>query len=122
MGLGKTPTTLAHLVGHMGDRPSLVMCPLSVVHNWEAEAAAFAPKLRVLIAHGASRKRGAAFAEQLDDVDLVITTYGTVSRDIEAMSEHRGTSWCATRRRPSRTTAPRRRVRFERSTPVSSSP
>ncbi len=88
MGLGKTPTTLAHLVGHMGDRPSLVMCPLSVVHNWEAEAATFAPKLRVLIAHGASRKRGEAFAEQLDDVDLVITTYGTVSRDIEAMAEH----------------------------------
>ncbi len=89
MGLGKTPTTLAHLVGHMGDRPSLVMCPLSVVHNWEAEAAAFAPKLRVLIAHGASRKRGDAFSEQLEDVDLVITTYGTVSRDIEALAENR---------------------------------
>jgi hypothetical protein len=89
MGLGKTPTTLAHLVGHMGDRPSLVLCPLSVVHNWEAEAAAFTPKLRVLIAHGTSRKRGEAFAEQLEDVDLVISTYGTVSRDIEAMSAHR---------------------------------
>ena len=89
MGLGKTPTTLAHLVGHMGDRPSLVMCPLSVVHNWEAEASAFAPKLRVMIAHGASRKRGDEFADQLNEVDLVITTYGTVSRDIEAMSEHR---------------------------------
>ncbi|MCL4131622.1 UNVERIFIED_CONTAM: hypothetical protein GTU68_052441 [Idotea baltica] len=86
MGLGKTPTTLAHLVSHTGDRPSLVMCPLSVVHNWEAEAAAFTPKLRVLIAHGASRKRGAEFAEQLEDVDLVISTYGTVTRDIEAMS------------------------------------
>ncbi len=65
------------------------MCPLSVVHNWEAEAAAFTPKLRVLIAHGAGRKRGEEFAEQLDEVDLVITTYGTVSRDIEAMSAHR---------------------------------
>lgn len=88
MGLGKTPTTLAHLVGHMGDRPSLVMCPLSVVHNWEAEAAAFAPKLRVLIAHGANRKQGTEFAERLDDIDLVITTYGTVARDIETVSEH----------------------------------
>lgn len=89
MGLGKTPTTLAHLVGHRGDRPSLVMCPLSVVHNWEAEAETFTPELRVLIAHGASRKRGDAFADQLDDVDLVITTYGTVSRDITTMAEHR---------------------------------
>ncbi|MEL6985768.1 MAG: SNF2 helicase-associated domain-containing protein, partial [Actinomycetota bacterium] len=58
MGLGKTPTTLAHLVGHRGDRPNLVLCPLSVVHNWEAEAAVFAPELRVLIAHGANRKQG----------------------------------------------------------------
>ncbi len=90
MGLGKTPTTLAHLVGHIGDRPSLVLCPLSVVHNWEAEAAAFTPKMRVLVAHGAGRKRGEEFAEQLAEVDLVITTYGTVSRDIEAMA---ATEW-----------------------------
>ncbi|MEM9651501.1 MAG: DEAD/DEAH box helicase [Actinomycetota bacterium] len=89
MGLGKTPTTLAHLVANPGDRPNLVICPLSVVHNWEAEAAAFAPKFRVLIAHGASRKRGEAFVEQLADVDLVISTYGTVSRDVEAMSADR---------------------------------
>jgi non-specific serine/threonine protein kinase len=86
MGLGKTPTTLAHLVGHPGDRPSLVLCPLSVVHNWEAEAAAFAPKLRVVVAHGAGRKRGEAFAEQIAEADLVITTYGTVTRDIESMT------------------------------------
>ncbi len=86
MGLGKTPTTLAHLVGHTTDRPSLVLCPLSVVHNWEAEAAAFTPKLRVLVAHGANRKQGTDFAAQLDEVDLVITTYGTVARDVETMS------------------------------------
>ncbi len=89
MGLGKTPTTLAHLIGHRSDRPSLVLCPLSVVHNWEAEAAAFTPELRVLVAHGASRKRGEAFSQQLDEADLVISTYGTLSRDIEAMAEHR---------------------------------
>jgi non-specific serine/threonine protein kinase len=86
MGLGKTPTTLAHLVGHQNGRPSLVLCPLSVVHNWEAEAAAFTPKLRVLVAHGANRKQGEAFAEGLNDVDLVITTYGTIARDIATMS------------------------------------
>lgn len=88
MGLGKTPTTLAHLVGHPGDRPSLVLCPLSVVHNWAAEAAVFAPKLRVVIAHGASRKQGEELAEQLNAADLVITTYGTVARDIESLSTH----------------------------------
>ena len=41
MGLGKTPTTLAHLAGIPG--PHLVVCPLSVVRNWEAEAARFTP-------------------------------------------------------------------------------
>ena len=88
MGLGKTPTTLAHLLSHRADRPSLVMCPLSIVHNWQAEAARFAPSLKVLIAHGAGRQRGLAFARQLDEADLVISTYGTVTRDIEAMSAH----------------------------------
>ena len=41
MGLGKTATTLAHLVERPG--PHLVVCPLSVVHNWEAESARFTP-------------------------------------------------------------------------------
>ncbi len=89
MGLGKTPTTLAHLLAHTSDQPSLVMCPLSVVHNWEAEAAFFTPGLRVVVAHGATRKRGSAFARQLEQADIVISTYGTVTRDIEGMAEHR---------------------------------
>jgi hypothetical protein len=89
MGLGKTPTTLAHLVAHQGDRPSLVICPLSVVHNWQAEAEKFTPGLRVAIAHGTDRERGEAFDALLDEVDLVITTYGTLSRDVDTMAAHR---------------------------------
>ena len=54
MGLGKTATTLAHLLDRPG--PHLVVCPLSVVHNWEAEAARFAPSLRVVVHHGAERR------------------------------------------------------------------
>ena len=42
MGLGKTATTLAHLLDRPG--PHLVICPLSVVHNWESEAGRFAPR------------------------------------------------------------------------------
>ena len=53
MGLGKTATTLAHLMDRPG--PHLVVCPLSVVHNWEAEAARFTPAMRVLVHHGAER-------------------------------------------------------------------
>jgi hypothetical protein len=86
MGLGKTPTTLAHLLAHRGQRPSLVICPLSVVHNWEAEAARFAPELTVFVAHGSDRERGEAFAARVAEVDLVITTYGTLSRDVDTMA------------------------------------
>ena len=55
MGLGKTATTLAHLLDRPG--PHLVVCPLSVVHNWQAEAARFTPSLRVVVHHGAERDR-----------------------------------------------------------------
>ena len=99
MGLGKTATTLAHLMDRPG--PHLVVCPLSVVHNWEAEAARFAPEMRVLVHHGAERiGAGGGDREtgdvldgivpepvgpdkQLAEADLVITTYGLLPRDIE---------------------------------------
>ena len=55
MGLGKTATTLAHLLERPG--PHLVMCPLSVVRNWRTEAERFTPKLDVTIHHGANRKQ-----------------------------------------------------------------
>ena len=77
MGLGKTATTLAHLLTRPG--PHLVVCPLSVVHNWRAEAARFTPSLRVVVHHGAER----AVDGELDGADLVITTYGLLPRDLE---------------------------------------
>jgi superfamily II DNA or RNA helicase len=86
MGLGKTVQTLAHILvekreGRL-DRPCLVVCPTSVVPNWIAEAARFAPELRVLSLHGADRAaRFAAIAES----DLVITTYALLTRDAERL-------------------------------------
>ena len=56
MGLGKTATTLAHLVERPGRH--LVVCPLSVVHNWETESARFTPSLAVTVHHGSSRSLG----------------------------------------------------------------
>ena len=53
MGLGKTATTLAHLVTRPG--PHLVVCPLSVVHNWQVEASRFTPKMTSIIHHGSGR-------------------------------------------------------------------
>jgi hypothetical protein len=82
MGLGKTATTLAHLVDRPG--PHLVVCPLSVVHNWEAEAARFTPGLTVAVHHGPDRHRTLADDPALFETgpaDLIITTYGLLARD-----------------------------------------
>ena len=55
MGLGKTPTMLAHLLAGADDGPALVIAPPAVVGNWAAEAARFTPELRVVVHHGANR-------------------------------------------------------------------
>ena len=63
MGLGKTPTVLAHLARTAGDGPALVVAPAAVVGNWAAEAARFAPGLRV---RGAPRRRRAPATDELE--------------------------------------------------------
>jgi superfamily II DNA or RNA helicase len=85
MGLGKTVQVLALLArqqeaGEAG--PTLLVCPMSVVGNWQREAARFVPSLRVYVHHGGSRESGKAFAARLTDTDLVITTYGLAVRDL----------------------------------------
>jgi SNF2-related domain/SNF2 Helicase protein/Helicase conserved C-terminal domain len=88
MGLGKTATTLAHLIERPG--PHLVVCPLSVVHNWEAETRRFAPGLQVTVHHGSGRQRVGDPAEPalfgLADADIVVTTYGLLPRDVDALA------------------------------------
>ena len=86
MGLGKTAQTIAHIViehaeGRL-DRPALVVVPTSLVSNWTAELAKFAPHLRVAILHGLDRHARRA---GLDGVHVVITTYTVLARDIEDM-------------------------------------
>ena len=88
MGLGKTIQTLAHVLTEKAagrlDRPCLVVCPTSVLPNWLAEAARFAPELRVLPLHG--RERAARFPE-LDAADLAVTTYALLPRDADMLLE-----------------------------------
>jgi len=95
MGLGKTVTVLAELARvsdarvnapaeTRGPRPSLVVVPRSVIHNWMNEAAAFTPTLRVLD-YSASDRR--LVEGHIGDYDLVLVTYGTVRRDIERLKD-----------------------------------
>ena len=88
MGLGKTLQALALLSAlkatpiRRANRPTvaLVVCPASLVENWRREAARFAPELRVFVHHGEQRL---ADTEAFGAHDLVITSYGTLTRDEE---------------------------------------
>ena len=89
MGVGKTAQVLALLDGRRElratenpVRPSLVVVPKSLVFNWKAEAARFTPQLRVLDYTGLGRS-----GDSFDNCDIVLTTYGTMRRDILALKE-----------------------------------
>ncbi|MFE9325812.1 DEAD/DEAH box helicase [Nocardia sp. NPDC052278] len=61
--------------------PTLLVCPMSVVGNWQREAERFAPDLRVLVHHGVGRESGTELDEAVAGADLVITTYSLLARD-----------------------------------------
>jgi len=99
MGLGKTLQTLTWISLHRSTpQPptlnpqllnsstsqllgtSLIVCPTSLVRNWEAEAEKFTPWLRVLVMSGPNR---AEFFDRFGEYDLVITSYNLLQRDVE---------------------------------------
>ena len=90
MGTGKTVQVLAMLEQRRTRRlkkneqrfPSLVVVPKSLVFNWIDEAEKFAPKLKVLNFTGIERKHQQGL---LDTSDVIVTTYGTLRRDIELL-------------------------------------
>ena len=90
MGLGKTVQLLAleavHRAERPGDPPTLLLCPMSLVGNWQREAARFAPALRVYAHHGRERLREGELADRLAQADLMVTTYATATRDIEELA------------------------------------
>jgi SNF2 family DNA or RNA helicase len=88
MGLGKTPTVLAHIARTAGNGPALVVAPPAVVGNWAAEAARFTPELSVVVHHGATRASADELAAEVAGADVVITTFGTAVRDIDALSTY----------------------------------
>ncbi|MBN1147419.1 MAG: DEAD/DEAH box helicase [Anaerolineales bacterium] len=90
MGLGKTIQTIALLLHEkemLGSlpAPSLLVCPTSVVTNWEHEVRRFAPALETLIHQGAARLRGEEFVQAARSVDMVLTSYALARQDIEIM-------------------------------------
>jgi len=91
MGLGKSPQTLALIQAERdagtAAGPTLLVCPMSLVGNWQREAAKFTPGLRVHVHHGADRLAGPELAAAVAAVDLVITSYGVATRDRDALAK-----------------------------------
>ncbi len=87
MGLGKTVQLLALIARETTDAPTLLVCPMSLVGNWQREAARFTPGLRVHVHHGAERPRGKAFDRAVASCDLFVTTYALLARDAAALAK-----------------------------------
>lgn len=89
MGLGKTPQTLARILKarreHPLAPPVLLVCPTTLVGNWKREAAHFTPELKVCVHHGSDRAKPKGFLKAIAGQDLVITTYGLLHRDLDAL-------------------------------------
>ena len=102
MGLGKTVMVIAYFLYLRGlakgiqtgktlakerKTPILLICPTSLLGNWETELEKFAPKLQVRTHYGANRaKTETDFFTQLNEIDIVLTSYGLVSNDFSLLS------------------------------------
>ena len=84
MGPGKTVQTLAFSAHTWAMALPLVVCPTSLVTNWENEARKFTPELKTLVLEGADR---AARFKSIADVDMVITSYALLRRDIDTLRD-----------------------------------
>ena len=90
MGLGKTIQMLAYLQNQREQAQvtsaTLLVVPKSLITNWQREAASFTPDLRILEYIGIEREKD---VNVFDEYDIIITTYGTMLRDIELLRNYR---------------------------------
>jgi len=87
MGLGKTVQALAHIAtlkaaGKLKG-PALIICPTSVLPNWQAEIARFVPELRSVLWHGNDRH---SLHDRLDNTDIIVSSYPLLVRDTKQLA------------------------------------
>jgi SNF2 family DNA or RNA helicase len=90
MGLGKTIQTLALIQRYWnsnGKKPVLLVCPTTVVNNWQKEASRFTPDLPVMIHHGIGRTKGTGFRKEVARHAMVVSSYGLLHRDAKLFQE-----------------------------------
>ncbi|MCY6489034.1 DEAD/DEAH box helicase [Leptolyngbya sp. GGD] len=89
MGLGKTIQLIAFILtlkqNKLLEQPILLICPTSVLGNWEREVKKFAPTLKVIVHHGDKRSQHQAFAKSAKSANLIITSYTLVQRDLKSL-------------------------------------
>lgn len=91
MGLGKTVQSIAYMLSEAreaaeeerGPSPVLIVCPASLLYNWEREIGKFAPELRTVVAAGDPQERSSLMADDPMSADVWITSYPLLRRDIE---------------------------------------
>lgn len=87
MGLGKTLQTICFLAHRIQLSPGLkhlIVCPSSLIYNWQQELTRFAPSIRTIVHHGAGRTTK---WKDESNIDIVITSYGTIRTDVEHLNE-----------------------------------
>jgi len=82
MGLGKTIQAITLIIDSKREKPSIVIAPTSLIYNWGSEIKRFAPHLKFLIVTGGKEKREQHIQNQINDYDIIITSYGAAKRDI----------------------------------------
>ncbi|MCB1085219.1 MAG: DEAD/DEAH box helicase [Chlamydiia bacterium] len=91
MGLGKTPQTLALIMqgweGQKKQKPSLLVCPTSLLGNWAREAEKFVPSLPIYVHHGSQRPKGEGFLSEAGKTGLVLTSYALLYRDLSLFKQ-----------------------------------
>jgi hypothetical protein len=90
MGLGKTLQTLAWLAWlreryPKDPKPSLVICPASVLHNWRREANRFTPDIKVLVLESGAARH--CLRKQIPQHDIIVTNYAILRRDLEELQK-----------------------------------
>ena len=82
MGLGKTIQVISFILSHQGLGRTLIVCPASLVYNWQSEIRRFAPGLSSVMVVGTAPERK-EILEKAGKTDVLVTSYDLLKRDIE---------------------------------------
>lgn len=92
MGLGKTIQVITALLDGIDSGTVLIICPTSLLGNWQRELSRFAPELRLYMHHGSHRLHGEEFRKESGRKNVVLTTYPLAGRD---MKELQSVEWAS---------------------------